>query len=177
MIGGYYVVQWVYKQKGLSLDLESKIMFEGGGKTRKLTEYGTWLQDCILALEPIVHHNPYTRDSDLAELVGTLYDDLSMESKEEVSGDDSFMQDPLIKEWLNHVDESHHARKNVFEIKKRIGVLDVKTYNITMQDVAMALKNIEIPDGFHDWIRRTIVKLKKMKIITKSIIEQLATAI
>lgn len=150
-------------------------MFEAAVKLENLTEYGTWLQDCILALEPIVHHNPYTRDSDLAELVGTLYDDLSMESKEEVSGDDSFMQDPLIKEWLNHVDESHHARKNVFEIKKRIGVLDVKTYNITMQDVAMALKNIEIPDGFHDWIRRTIVKLKENERLSQNpIIEQLA---
>ena len=141
----------------------------------KLKALSNWTLDCILALEPVIHDSPFVRDADLAELVGTLYDELSMDLDQKGSENKSFSEEPLVKEWLNSIDESHRARKSVFELKKGNGVLKVKIHDFTLHDIAMVLKGLKIQDSFLDWLRRSIVKLEEDKrLVQNPIIDQLA---
>ena len=129
-----------------------------------------------MALEPVIHDSPLVRDTDIEELVDTLYDDLTMESNVQASEVENIQQDAKIEEFLGHIERLHQTRKKVFGIMKANKEIIIRAYPITMQDVVGALKIVQsISDPFLDWLRRSAIKLvEDERLKEKPIIHELA---
>lgn len=140
------------------------------------SDYANWVRDCIIALEPVIHDSPFVRDTDIEELVDTLYDDLMMEPNEKTSEVKSFQQDTKIAEFLDHMESLHQAREKVFGIMKANKEMIIRAYPFTIQDVVGALKTVQpISDPFLDWLRRSAIKLEEDKRLKQTpIIHELA---
>jgi hypothetical protein len=142
--GGILPRHVIEGKKAVSLRKSVEALFDEVIQMTNLqSDYANWVRACVIALEPVIHDSPFVRDTDIEELVDTLYDDLMMESNEKASKVETFQQDTKIAEFLDHMERLHQTREKVFSVMKANKEIIIRAYPFTIHDVAEALNMVQ----------------------------------
>jgi len=119
------------------------------------SEYGRWLQHCIMAFKHFVQNGRFYRDRDCEDLVDFLWDQLS-----DVSEEEGYEVEPWIKTtslWPDHSDQLKSTMPDY--VGRKSPPLPV---------LAQALRELSIAGDYLGWLKRCIVKLYDDKELRSS---------